>query len=131
MRPLSSGLMARLPGFCLCQTRLAAARLVPACAPMGLTPDGSLTASEREILAAYLPKLIGNRAMSVATYGRVMAVLDRSLAGLDLSGVEIPFEDEADADDLETAERLYKAGLIDATEYRRCLQVILPYLHTA
>jgi len=106
-----------------------APRLVPDRAPMGLNPDGSLTESEREILAAYLPKLVENRALSLASFLRLKAVLEPGFVGSDLTDAAFPFEDSADADDLETVERLHKAGLIDATEYRRGLQVILPYLH--
>ncbi|TXI01377.1 MAG: hypothetical protein E6Q73_07255 [Pseudorhodobacter sp.] len=103
---------------------------VPPRAPMGVNPDGSLTETEREKLAAYLPKLAENRALSAASYARVMAVLDPASAERNLAAIDYPFEDSADTDDLETVERLHKAGLIDATEYRRGLQVILPYLHT-
>ena len=109
---------------------VAAQAASPTRAPRGVNADGSLTDSEREILAGYLPKLVENRALSAATYARVMGVLDPSSAGMGLAEITYPFEDSADPDDLETVERLYKAGLIDATEYRRGLQVILPYLHT-
>lgn len=100
-------------------------------APMALNADGSLPETERQILVSYLPQLVENRALSSASYARVMAVLEPGIDESELATVAFPYEDSADTDDLETVERLYKAGLIDVAEYRRGLQVILPYLHSA
>ena len=93
---------------------------------MEMLPDGSLSDTEREILAAYLPKLTENRALSVETFKRVMADLDKNFDGSHISDAMFPFDDTADEDDLETIARLHKAGLLTTPEYRRGLQVLGP-----
>lgn len=108
----------------------AATKAGPATPASGMvTGKDGLTATDREVLAGQLFRLIENRTLSFETFARVMVELDPSYDLSRVSAQMFPFEDDADAGDLEVVERLRKLDLITAAEYRRGLQVILPYIH--
>lgn len=88
-----------------------------------------LTATDKEVLAGNLFRLAENRALSFETFARVMVQLDPAYDASRVTAQSFPFEDDADRGDLEVIERLRKLDLITVAEYRRGLQVILPYIH--
>lgn len=88
-----------------------------------------LTDTQREVLAGLVFRLVENRALSFETFVRVMVQLNPDYDASRLSAQSFPFADDADRGDLEVIERLKTLGLITAEEYRRGLQVILPYIH--
>lgn len=98
-------------------------------AAMTVAGKDGLTDTDKEILAGQLYRLIENRTLSFETFARVMVELDPSYDLSRISAQMFPFEDDADAGDLQVVERLRKLDLITVAEYRRGLQVILPYLH--
>jgi len=88
-----------------------------------------LSEDDMQFLAGSLYRLVYNRAMSLDTFRRLMKRLDPSVDHSGAKEDNFPFEDEGDNGDLEIAQQLYGLKLIDLAEYRRTLQVILPYIH--